>query len=634
MRSRKFILILSLFFLLILPSMVSAFTQRINISLSEVVTRNVSYNRFFSDGEAVTTYTIRGTVNVTNVGNDTLFDIYVTFKNTNNLLNQSADTTVGPDTRNNTYFVWEAGRNGTDLNGTPPQYITLHIPELRANESTRFNYSVNTSLTEPLNIETDYNIQPDNNFYYNKVLAGENFTIKQNITNSLAVASDITNINITIDAQAINWNGSSLFANFTLLHVNQSHDWRNVSQYSNLTWSWTPYGGTLNSQNTSTIIFTIRAPDLVPSTATYLALQETLVYTTPATASNLTLINVIASSYLNLSFDKRISQPSTNVLDRNATWEIRPYVNTHLPIAYNLTRVTLWVTETINPNIYANDSIAGTRLLQNYTPNTQVNHSAGWSGSYWYFNFSDGTSGTPPPIVWMKPEFHIINDFGQILNYSITTNGTDIYLKYIYVISGYWLEVEKNITNTGPDNYTINISVFNRGNGHTPQNLTVSVYDVIPSGFLNTSSIYPNPNSIQTITGIYNGSALQWDIPQREPYNASLFARGDPNGYDRWYAAYNVSGIGDYNVLDLYIVGLDPRQVDGAFSSPLISVIGGIQSYSKEILYFSIVLFLIVLNTTNLFISSKIHKKLEGQHDLNMLRHDIEDLKSKIRSKK
>lgn len=629
MKIRNLLSFVFVLLLLGIPSVMA--TTLLNITLTEVFHRNVTFAQNFELDEATPYRRIYGEINVSNPfpNVDTIYDIYVILSNTEGLIGD---------------ITWIAGRNGTQFNSSSPgEFYYLHIPELRANDSTLFNYSMNGSIVnEPLNLSTDYG----SNTFTKKVLAGENFTIKQNVRNQDFGQNMITDVNITIFTQGINWtNGTESFLfNFSLSSLNQSDDWTNVTQFSNSTWSWVPNGGNLLFNITYNITYNISPPFQTPDTATYLALLETLEYRIASTSSNLTVHNVTGGARVNFSETKRIIRPSNNLQDTNVTWESSAAVGTPLNISFQLTRVTMWVTSTLNPNIYANDSTSGLRLLRNFTPDTEINLTASWStgSSPWIFNFSDGTGGTPPPIVWMKPEYTILYKNQQILNYSVTTNGTDVYLKYIYVVSGYWLEVFKNVTNWGADNYTIEILVRNRGNQPTPQNLTVTVYDFVPSGFIN-GTMSPLPNSYQAVQSStesggenYSGTAYLWDIPQKDPYNASLFQRGSGEGNESFRITYNVSGEGDYRVQQLYIVGLDPRQVDGAFASPLITIIVGLQTYSKEILYLGVVLFLIVLNITNLVVSSRINKQVDKRlphnyHEYQKLKEEIERLKEHVK---
>ena len=67
-------------------------------------------------------------------------------------------------------------------------------------------------------------------------------------------------------------------------------------------------------------------------------------------------------------------------------------------MTFTLEKVTLWVTNSTNPNIVANN------LNTTYYPGYTVNQTASWIGSAWLFNFTDGSdkATAPPPIVWVK----------------------------------------------------------------------------------------------------------------------------------------------------------------------------------------------------------------------------------------
>ena len=83
------------------------------------------------------------------------------------------------------------------------------------------------------------------------------------------------------------------------------------------------------------------------------------------------------------------------------------------------------------------------------------------------------------------------------------------------------------------------------------------------------------------------------------------------DGLDRYTLNYSVNGTGTFKVSDLYIVGLDPRQVDGANTSGAISILSGIASTSRELLYLGVVVFLVAINIGNFLMTSKINKKLD-----------------------
>lgn len=503
--------------------------------------------------------------------------------------------------------------------------VVIHIPELRPGNHTTYKYNVTCQDTEPpVDIVTNYTSNSTDYPNINrKVLAGYNWTVTQGARNNLYLGQNVTNVNITINAQTVQWNTTEF--NFTLQELLPVQDWNNVhgNGTSNRTWWWAPNGGELAPNEHFNISYIVQAPYSVPFTATYLALLENITYDAPFLMSNLTIIDINASAKLNHSMEKRIHKPSDNEENHNVTWEIRPEVIVPINASYELNSVSLWVTHNMNPNNY-------TGINKTYdnagAPLQELNYSTDsvWGTEtdpqdHWRFNYTDGSNSSyPPPIVWMRPEWIITNKYTQLMNYSRTVSGNDIYLKYMYVINGYWLQVNKNITSIGEDQYKVYTYVENIGNGWTPEGEYVTVYDYVPEefeayGFTKTSKF--RNISVGTPGSEYYGTSYRWNIPWKGTMNSSLGPRNGPDptspGNYSWNVTYYVNGSGDYRVSDLYIVGLDPLKVDGASSSPVISVITGLQSHSRETVYVGIVFFLIALNITNVIMTNRINRKID-----------------------
>jgi hypothetical protein len=575
---------------------------RLNINMSETVYQNVTYGQdFFTTNSMVETQTyciIRGIINVTNPEAETVSDVYLSFVNTDEMM---------------TPFRHLAGRNVTQIQGTVPgQTYVVHINELRANDFSTFNYTINCSaVAPPLDIQTNYSNAETG--ILTKVLAGHNWTVNQTVSNQLAIGQPITDINITIEAQSVMWNSS--VDNFTLLAISPLGDYLNLhgNGTSTESWWWQVSGGTLPAASSEYLTYVVRAPDAVPTSNTYMALKETLRYRVGYLASNLTLMNSTSIADIEFSLDKRIVRPASGNNNTNATWEVNSVVNVTFPINYNLTRVSLWVTSTLDPT----DTVAG--LSRTYTPNARINESNPWTNSpNWQFNYTDASNNISarPPIVWMRPYFTIMNAYGQIISMNVTQNGDDLYMKYIYVVNGYWLQVDKNVTSVADNQYNITTVVQNVGNAPTPSGLVVTVYDFVPVEFNITAGPAPGYDAVQSVTGAgFNGTAYRWTIPSRvsdAPWgdqNASLYPV--PAANSTWTVSYLVNGTGDYKVSDLYIVGLDPRKVDGAGTHEGITLVSGIQSKSRELFYIAVVVFLVVINVVNFVMTRKISKKLE-----------------------
>ena len=89
-----------------------------------------------------------------------------------------------------------------------------------------------------------------------------------------------------------------------------------------------------------------------------------------------------------------------------------------------------------------------------------------------------------------------------------------------------------------------------------------------------TSPWYTTANTSNPVLGQYNGTLYQFGlIPTGTSGLNTSFAQGpDINENTTWTVEYNVTGIGEYQLMDVFITGLDPQQVDGAGSSKSVIV--------------------------------------------------------------
>ena len=483
-------------------------------------------------------------------------------------------------------------------------YVVLHVPELRSGQQSIFTYNISsTFVNPPLQIQPTYT----NPEFNTKVLAGEPFGVRLQVSNNVTVGA-LEAVNITLQAESVNMSQGAVFElfNFTLTNLNTtSGDFANVNQVNDHLWYWLPNGGTIGVAESFFIDFQIVAPDTVPTSDTYLALSQFLSYRINAAGSELRLKSVRGRAGVVFNETKQIVRPQDAEQNRNATWRTEPKVGTNNNITFTLERVTMWVTEVLDPNQqYPN-------LRRDYFPEFDIDLDTTWIGEAWMFNFSDGSNAAnPPPIVWMRPFWIIKNTGNQIVNSSFTVNGTDMYLNYIYVVNGYWLEIQKEVIDVAESQYDIRTRVINRGNGHTPQNMTVTIYDFIPEGF-DAFNFVPNYGASEAVSGEFTGRAYFWDVGLRTDLQTSFSPRGSLDGLDTFFINYTVNGSGDFRVSDLYIVGLDPRLVDGGNSFEGVAIISAIASTSRELLYLAIVFFLIGINLANFMMTSRIHRKLQ-----------------------
>jgi hypothetical protein len=587
---KSILLIISL--LLIFQGVVFATQEQLQVNIKEYVDQEVTMNPlnpgsglWYDAHENQSKYNITGFIVIKNVNpnNKTISDIYINIS----------------DVQYITLPTLYEGRNGTFIqNNLSKGYLILHIPELNSGENSTFIYHVNTSAVRPpLNFTSNYSAS--------KLLAGDNITVTDTVQNSFDNASYQTNtciydINITQKTVPINFSGT-LYDFYFVPSSTTGPDAGNVTYSAdNKTMYWTVLNEScLNLNSKTNVNYVVQSPYNVPKSTDYPMVNSTLRYKLNESISQIRVTEIRAISEANLGFEKKIVGPSDPVLyGSNVTWNVTAYFNTTTNITYNLTHVTLWVSKRnvngsyTNPNVVDNDSINTTKPLKvEISPFVLVNSTNLWTSTSWLFNYSD----VPSPIVWAKANFTINNDGVQLVNKSITQNGNDIYIKELYLIVGYWLEINKNITAINNNTYQITIKVHNKGNRVTPKDTVVTMYDFVPSSYsiVNDEILYGVYNQTSetiapvgtdaspwynvsrantSINGTFNGTLYQFGLIPTNNLNTS-FAQGPVyNENTTLIVRYNVTGSGDYKLTDVFITGLDPQQVDGAGSSKAVMI--------------------------------------------------------------
>jgi len=569
---RVLILVLTL---LMSSIVVSATQQQILVEMNEYVNQETLVNPLKTSSglwadanEQISNFNYTGNLIVsnTNPNGKTISNIYISLTNTGNI----------------TLPLLVAGRNATWIsNDTTSQTIVLHIPELNSGENSSFIYYINKSIiSPPINFTTK--------FSHAKILAGENITLVDTIQNNFdnftfQPNTCINNINITQKTIPYNFSGDILnwhFSNSSTTGLDSS----NVTYSTdNQTLYWNSLGGScLNKSQFTNISYVVSSPFGIPKSQHYKFMNTSIHYKLNNTISHLRMVDIYANSEAKLSIQKKIIAPSDSFLyGSNVTWRVNGYFNTNSNITYNLTSVTLWVSQRnvngsyTDPNTIDNDTISNATLFLPLSPFSFVNSTSPWVSSDWLFNYSD----IPSPIVWGEANFTIANDGTQLVNRSITQDGTQIYIKELYLIQGYWLEINKNITSLDNDSYNIKIDVKNKGNQVTPSGTVVTIYDFVPTNFNVTSNFtfssspwYDTTTSNNSVLGNYSGMLYQWGLIANNSKNTSFDAGPTKNINNSWSVEYNVSGLGDYSLVDVFITGLDPQQVDGAGSTKAVVV--------------------------------------------------------------
>ena len=605
------LLILIVFNILLSLSATAASTH-LNVSIIETVNQTVNFNYDANLSQNITYYNVTGIINITNPGNITIQDIYITFEHTNQMITNLTNI---------------SGRPGEQVTGTPGTDILIHIPELRENESTIFSYLLkdNNSLTPPMLMKTNYT-----HAGWAKIIADRDMMITSFVENQAQIGYDIENINISLRSQNIQWGGETQW--FELHSLETTGDHASVITHNDTEWYWLTNGGTLPYGESRNISYQLHVPASVPDSGFYNATIDHLSYTLAYALSNLTVKEINATAKSEINLQKEIFAPTRS---QNVTWRATPEINTTTDIIFNLTQMTVWVTKDMNPNNFT--GLSYTYPKENLSLFSSAN---AWGGNYslyaWYFNYTDGSDPitAPPPIVWMDPTFIIYNGMNQLVNQSITQAGRDIYIRQIYIINGFWLEVDKNITNIAEDQYQIDLWVHNKGTGWTPTNLTVTVYDFIPTNFTGWNYTPFTPNITRNVGGgadPFTGEALMWYIPLKSPKNASLAPNNDSNSLDEWNTTYIVNGTGDFKVSDLYIVGLDPQLVDGDVgASPMIIISQGFQSIGREGL-FALIAFILATFTATSLVMKHNNINNNSNDEIKRIKKEIENLEKRLR---
>ncbi len=597
--NKSFQLRLIQFFFVLLVGVVSAqaATPLLQVDFSETVSENVNYDPLggtsglYADaGENQSVYTATGIINITNVhASEAAQDI---------VLNISGISTI--------YNVTNSSGSGfiSDFN-VGSDYMILYIPDLGAGNSVVFTYEVNTSLVAPvLNLTASYS--------ESRVFAGLPITITDTVANTMNATAYpnncVYNISLIHNAMTINSSGNLLNVTFDAASLGGS-DASNASvsgDNRSITWNALA-SGCLNAASTTDLSYDAITPAGVNSAATYEIVNTTMTYQYNGTFSRIGLVSTQALVDLDLEFEKYLNN---TLAGDNATWRISAETSNPTDVDVNLTQVSLWVsvrdgtgTGFTNPSIIDNDTISGTPLTTSYSPNILLNSTTvPWnnSGSEWFFNYTFSSS----PIVWMDIDALVIDDGLQLQNRSISYGQDVVYIKELYLATGYWLEISRNITRLADNEFNVFITVTNLGTSPTPADQAVQVYNFIPNTFtLSSPFVYSSSTWYNTVVAnetlsdpVYNGTMFQFGlIANGNPSNSSLdLYGGSSNLNNTWTLSYNVTGSGEFNFDDLFLTGVDPLAVEDVGGTQAVIVEGAYSFASAKVEYVLGVLALVI----------------------------------------
>jgi len=569
-----FVLVLTLFGV----SATFAAQNVIDVQFTEKAYEHVVYNPqqsasglYVDNNENRSLYAINGTIVIVNNHNtEAVHDVFLNITGVNNTYGMAFDS-------GSQAFISEMN--------IASDYMIVLIPDLGPGANSTFVYQVNETLVAPpLNFTTSYSD--------NRIFAGLPITVTDTISNDLNATLYPVNClyDINITQYAMDYNQSGTILNFTFGAPLAGTDAGNagiVAGNRQLDWD-AQAGACLNSGASTDINYELNTPAGINLAQDYQVINSTIKYKFNETISRLKISKINAVLDLDLEFDKYLD---TVLTGDNATWRVNGTVINPTNITVNLTQVSFWVsvrdgtgTGFTNPSIVDNDTMDGSSLVITHNPNILMNNTLpDWNtaGNEWFFNYTYSSS----PIVWMDITNMIVIDDGvQLTNRSISYGEDSVYVKELYLATGYWLQISRNITRLSEGNYTVLITVRNLGTSPTPASQVVQVYNFIPIEFTLTSPFvtsdpawYDTVNASEVLNDpIYNGTMHQFGIlATGNPSNSSLAAFGGSfNENNTWTLEYNVSGSGEFNFDDLFLTGVDPLNVKEFGATQAVTVEG------------------------------------------------------------
>jgi hypothetical protein len=501
----------------------SADTNTLGISITEYMNRSDAYTPTLPTGGSTTNGTIsgNGTVTITNnLGYTDLYNINVTF---------NKGSTSGWASIDGAYVA-----DNTPVAGK----VTVTIPKLANGTSMHVTYTVADTGTLPLYVTATYDD--------NKVNVGGNTTVRMTLNkNTTTIGANITNINVTVTSKDLDSDSTNdwLFSNCIASVGNAT------AVTGNITWD---VGTLAPTDPNPTLNFTATENDEEAhnNTTDNLALFDMantdIAYsvTTSPTTAGVSIDGNPTAITSGISTDLSKQQLSGN------KWQFTPKVtNTNSEnVTFTLNSVSFWSTPSndLNTIIDQRTLTEGSSTL----PNDLVKDGV-WTATSFNFTYNGVPAG------FIKPSFTVKNDDTQMPKTYSSTNGLDSVkiLKKIWVLNGYNIEVTKNVTDQGSGVYRIDISVKNIGSKTSPD--TVLVYDIVPSAFT-AGNFSPDYTGTGGVTNPVTGTAYWWN---EGPIDAGATK----------YINYTATGSGDYPLMDIFLVGVDPAQSMNLQSTPLLT---------------------------------------------------------------
>jgi hypothetical protein len=600
----------------------------LEIKIEEKVNTTVQPDENTLMGEIQFTYNtnVTGYVNITNTGNDPIYDVWIALKlenvtsnnctlfvnNTPSAVNVSSSASgFVPDRINKTGVFNTSGAN-----------CFVHIPLLNTGGFVSIFYDVNDTA---MGIDNGAPFDISEKYDPPKIPAGGNYTWTVYFNVSLndtwwekTALGSLGGNNVTLNITKYLSNNSSHYGSPYWTYLNLSSCSYNTNKGScNIFNSSYSAATDTDAFNVTNVVLNTTNPYVnitFSVTGNYTNSSAAPYYIAPFGFAvfefNLDYGN-ISGSYVVDVF--AMGNASINVTkygpDESNKWYGNASItNTASGLTYVLTNVTMWATDRDN----LNNEISESR--QSWEPCFTLNPGGSWNTSQSSpqgINFS--YAGVP--IIWANATFKLIKDSERgwgtnnttSNDYNVTYGSNFIVIEKIYIIGTYLVKVTKHVLHNSSASasnvFDIYLVVENIGGNVSPY---VYVYDLIPENFnefnwndrwndtgqdgnwVNNSSMLAGNNSedfsSSLLFGIYK-EGYWWRLM---PLNGG--ANGD-GSYEDWREIaenktvvifYQLNGTGDFRVLDAFIVGIDPMYSLNEQTSPKITLVSGAKATNYE----------------------------------------------------
>ena len=499
----------------------SAETSTLGISITETMSRGDTYTPALPTGGSTTNGALigSGTVTITNnLGSTELYYISIVF---------NKGSTNGWTSTDGAYIADDTPSSGK---------VTVTIPKLTHGTSMHVTYTITSSATLPLYLTATY--------ANNKVNVGGSTDITVTLNKDTSIINnDISNVIVTITSKDINTNSVK---DWSFSNPSTIKGTATVNGDGSITWN---VGTLTQSESNPTLSFKATEndenahSDSNNNLALFDMADSDIAYqvTTSPTTAGVSIDGNPTAITSGLSTDSSKQQLSGN------SWQFTPKItNTNSEdVTFTLSSVSFWATPSNNLNTIIDQRTLtqGSSSLPNDLPKSAV-----WTATPFSFVYNGVPAG------FIKPSFTVKNDDTQVPKSYSSTNGAGSVqlLKKIWVLNGYNIEVVKTITDLGGGVYQIDITATNIGTKKSPD--YVLVYDIVPSGFT-ASNFNPATTGDASVANPVSGHAYWWNVGPLD-----VGAHVD--------LQYRATGSGDYELTDIFLIGVDPAQSMNLQSTP------------------------------------------------------------------